>query len=209
MVTVDLRRVAALLPVYNDVHYLDGWFESVGKHVGACIALDDGSTDGSAEKLRSHPGVTKLLRVDPATKNGWDEPKNRERLVRAGQELTVDWFVAFDADERPAERLWKEWPRLLAEADRAGAVGIEQPLREIWGSPDTYRVDGIWGQKRKVAAFRNLGAAHQFDPAQWHGEWFPAQYLGSKALLRTDIELYHLKMLRPKDRYEVESRIVV
>ena len=198
--THPLARVAALLPVFNDARYLPGWFEAVGQHVGACVVLDDGSTDGSVELLESNPLVTRLLRVDPATKTGWDEPANRERLVRAGQELDVDWFVAFDADERPAAELWRAWPELVAAADRAGAVGIDQPLREIWDSADTYRSDGVWGQKRKIAAFRNLGEEHTFDPAQWHGEWFPAQYIGSDAFLRTDIELYHLKMLRAEDR---------
>ena len=196
MVSVDLSRVAALLPVYDDARYLPGWFESVGSRVGACVALDDGSTDGSTEILMAHPCITMMLRVDPAEKDGWDEPWNRERLVRAGQELAVDWFVAFDADERPAKCFWDAWPTLIAEADQAGAVGIDQPLRELWDSPDTYRVDGIWGSKRKTAAFRNLGPAHEFDPAQWHGEWYPAQYLGSDAFVRTDIELYHLKARR-------------
>lgn len=198
--TQPLSRVAALLPVYNDARYLQGWFDAVGRHVAACVVLDDGSTDGSVELLESHPSVTRLMRVDPLQKTGWDEPANRQRLVRAGQDLDVDWFVAFDADERPAVELWRSWSHLVAAADRAGAVGIDQPLREIWGSADTYRSDGVWGRKRKIAVFRNLGAEHVFDPAQWHGEWFPAQYLGTDSFLRTDIELYHLKMLRPEDR---------
>lgn len=195
-----LRGVVALLPVFDDARYLPGWLDAVGSRVGAVVALDDGSRDESAALLEASPLVDVLLRVDPASKRGWDEPANRERLVSAGRELGAEWFVAFDADERPERRLWEEWPSLVAEADRRGDIGIDQPLRELWDSPDQFRSDGVWGRKRKTAVFRNLDDEHVFDPAQWHGEWYPAQYIGTEAFLRTDINLYHLKMIERADR---------
>lgn len=198
--TQRLRGVVALLPVFDDARYLPGWLESVGAHVGAVVALDDGSSDESAVLLEESGLVDVLLRVDATTKQGWDEPGNRHRLVTAGQEVGADWFVAFDADERPERRFWQEWPRLVAEADEVGAIGIDQPLRELWDSPTTYRNDGVWGRKRKTAVFRNLTDEHVFDPAQWHGEWYPAQYIGSDRFLRVDLNLYHLKMIDPTDR---------
>lgn len=192
--------VVALLPVFDDARYLPGWLESVGSRVGAVVALDDGSRDESAALLEASPLVDVLLRVDPALKQGWDEPANRERLVTAGREVGAEWFVAFDADERPERRLWDEWSTLVQEADRLGAVGIDQPLRELWDSPDHYRSDGVWGRKRKTAVFRNLADEHVFDPAQWHGEWYPAQYIGTDAFVRSDVNLYHLKMIERSDR---------
>jgi glycosyltransferase involved in cell wall biosynthesis len=199
---VSRRRngVVALLPVFNDARYLPGWLESVGSRVGAVVALDDGSSDESARLLESSRLVDVVLRVDPAEKQGWNEPENRRRLVTAGQELGADWFVAFDADERPARRLWEEWPSMVADADRRDAVAIDQPLREVWDHPDRYRVDGVWGEKRKTAIFRNLGESHAFDEAQWHGEWYPAQYIGTDAFARVSTNLYHLKMLHAADR---------
>lgn len=195
-----LDGVVALLPVFNDARYLPGWLEAVAARVGAVVALDDGSSDASALLLESSPLVDVLLRVDPSEKQGWDEPKNRQSLVIAGQSLGADWFVAFDADERPARRLWDDWPRMIADADRTGAIGIDQPLREVWDSPTQFRNDGVWGRKRKTAIFRNLGESHAFDPARWHGEWYSAQYIGTDAFTRVDTNLYHLKMLHAADR---------
>jgi hypothetical protein len=195
-----LDGVVALLPVFNDARYLHGWLEAVGARVGAVVALDDGSSDESAQILESSSFVDVVLRVDPDDKQGWDEPENRRRLVAAGQLLGAEWFVAFDADERPARRLWDEWPGIVSEAERNGAVGIDQPLREVWDHPNHYRNDGLWGRKRKTAIFRNLGESHTFDPARWHGEWYSAQYLGTDAFLRISTNLYHLKMLHAGDR---------
>lgn len=194
------EKVVALLPVFNDARYLPGWIDSIGQHVDGVVALDDGSTDESLKILASNTCVTEIIRIDPDKKTEWNEPRNRELLVTAGQALGATWFVAYDADERPDARLWSQWNVLTDEADEAGAIGISQPLREIWNRPDQYRCDGLWGRKRKVSIFRNLGPDHQFDPAQWHGEWYPAQFLGTDRFLLTDLNLYHLKMLHAADR---------
>ncbi|WP_353987351.1 glycosyltransferase family A protein [Ruicaihuangia caeni] len=193
-------RLVALLPVFNDARYLAGWFDRVGSQVDAVVALDDGSTDASRELLRAAPCVTRLLTVGPAEKLGWNEPLNRERLVRAGQELEGEWFIAFDADERPERRLWERMPQLLADADRDGIDVLDFALREVWDEPDHYRSDGLWGLKRKAAVFRNLGDDHEFDPAQWHGEWYPMQCHGTDRIQKVDFDLYHLKMLHADDR---------
>ncbi|MFT4468516.1 glycosyltransferase family A protein [Arthrobacter sulfonylureivorans] len=194
------EKVVALLPVYNDARYLPGWIDAIGRHVDDVIVLDDGSTDESLEILASSDCITEIIRINPEEKTEWNEPRNRELLVSAGQALGATWFVAYDADERPDARLWKEWQRLTEEADVAGAIGISQPLRELWDRPDQYRSDGIWGRKRKISIFQNIGPDHQFDPAQWHGEWYPAQFLGTDSFLMSDLNLYHLKMLRAADR---------
>lgn len=200
------RKVIALLPVFNDSRYLSGWIDSVGQHVDGVVALDDGSTDESLKLLTSAACITEVIRIRPDEKSEWNEPRNRELLVTAGQALGASWFVAYDADERPDARLWRHWNLLTDEADASGAIGISQPLREIWDRPDHYRSDGVWGRKRKVSIFRNLGADHQFDPAQWHGEWYPAQFLGTDRFLLTDLNLYHLKMLHAADREQRMGR---
>ncbi len=204
--TGRLNGVVALLPVFNDARYLPGWLEAVGSHVGSVVALDDGSSDESTTILERSQLVEVLLRVDPSSKQGWDEPANRERLVTAGQSLEAEWFVAFDADERPERRLWDQWLSIIAEADASEAIAIDQPLRELWNSPTTYRTDGVWGLKRKTAIFRNLEKSHVFDPAQWHGEWYPAQYIGSDAFLPINVNLYHLKMIDAAARVDRMKR---
>jgi hypothetical protein len=204
--TEPAHRVVALLPVYNEAKYLAGWLQNVGDHVSATVALDDGSTDASASLLAADGRFTRVITVRPENKVAWDEPRNREVLTRAGQELGADWFVAFDADERVELRFWRDLPRLLAWADVEDVVAFSFHLREVWDQPDTYRSDGVWGRKRKAAFFRNLAAAHQFDPAQWHGEWVPMQAWETPATRVIDYDLYHLKMLHTSDRAARQQR---
>lgn len=197
-----MTRIVALLPVYNDRRYLGGWLTNVADHVHGVVAVDDGSTDGTAEVLRSDRRFSRVITVAPEDKVAWDEPRNRELLVRAGQELGADWFAAFDADERVESRFWLDLPGLLRWADREGIVAFSFRLRELWGMPHTYRSDGVWGRKRKAAFFRNLGEDHVFDPARWHGEWVPMQAWGTPATRDIDYDLYHLKMLYAADRVQ-------
>jgi glycosyltransferase involved in cell wall biosynthesis len=93
--------VVCLIPARNCEDDLLGWFESVSRIADAVVALDDGSTDGTASVLASHPMVKVLLRNEPReTFAGWDDGANRNRLLHAAHELEPDWILSLDADER-------------------------------------------------------------------------------------------------------------
>jgi len=94
-------KVVGLLPARNAAHHLPGYFESVAPVVDAVVALDDGSTDDTAELLASEPLVEVLLRNPRrATYRGWDDSANRNRLLTASEELEPRWLLFLDADER-------------------------------------------------------------------------------------------------------------
>lgn len=193
-------RIIALVACFNDLRYLQGWFENIRGRVDGIVALDDGSTDSSADFIAAQPETTLLLRNPAAMKTEWDETSNRRQLVTAGQALGADWFLTIDCDERVEDHFWNELNTILAWADREAISVCSFRLRELWDSPKHFRVDGIWGRKTKGAFFRNLGTDHQFDLSKWHGEWFPMQYLGSTAHRVIPYDLYHLKMIEPQDR---------
>jgi glycosyltransferase involved in cell wall biosynthesis len=94
-------RLVCLLPARNCETELPGWLESVRAFADGIVALDDGSTDGTRERLAGDPLVKTLLENPPRpTYAGWDDAANRNRLLSAAAELDPDWILSLDADER-------------------------------------------------------------------------------------------------------------
>ena len=96
----DRAKVICMLPARNAAAYIPGWLESVASFADGVVALDDGSTDGTAELLEAHPLVEILLR-NPRRDGfqGWHDSTNRNRLLQAAGLLDPDWVIGIDADE--------------------------------------------------------------------------------------------------------------
>ncbi len=94
-------RLTCLLPVRNGSADLPGWFRSVANFADAVVALDDGSTDDTADILSRHPAVTRVIRRDlrPGYA-GWNDSANRNRLLEAVADLDPQWIFFLDVDER-------------------------------------------------------------------------------------------------------------
>jgi len=101
MTMPDRPLLACLVPVRNAAADLPGFFDSIRHFCDTIIALDDGSTDNSAELLENEPLVSILLR-NPVRPDytGWDDAANRNRLLAAAADLDPEWVISIDADER-------------------------------------------------------------------------------------------------------------
>lgn len=157
-------------------------------------ALDDGSSDGSAELLEGHPQVLEVLRV-ASDRPAWDEVGNYRRLVDAALRHGADWAVSIDADERVERDFRRRAERVIARGGRLGLAAYSVRLRELWDSPYRYRSDGVWGCKRPPRLFR-LEEGAELDTRELHSSKAP---VGAR-LAGADLEVYHLKMIRPEDR---------
>jgi hypothetical protein len=192
------RRILALLPVRDEMRFLPDLFANLEGQVDGVIALDDGSTDGSGEFLAKQPLVVELLTAAPGEQEELEEHKNQMALLGAAWRHEADWLLAIDADER-LERSWRR--RAEAEIDRAEAEGhcaLWMPFRELWGSRDQVRVDGVWGEKRKASLFKADPDA-RFQHRRLHSIWAPWPPPNGE-YPTADLHLYHLRMIGESDR---------
>lgn len=196
-------RLLALLAVKDGMRFLPGFLRNVSPQVDGIIALDDGSSDGSADVLAAHESVIEVLRKPHQTT--WDEVGNHRLLVAAALRHGAEWILCIDADERLEREFRARAERVIRRGQLLGMSAYALWFRELWDDLGQYRADGIWGRKWAARLFR-ARADHEFDPAQLHGAKAPLQGLWRGRFPRTDLTVYHLGMLRPEDRIARRDR---
>lgn len=95
-------RVLGLFRVHNGEDILPRVLDSLSGWCDDIYAIDDRSTDNSAEFLAQHPAVTNLVRARsdlPLTPWLIPEPPGLELLYRMADFCRPDWIVMIDSDQ--------------------------------------------------------------------------------------------------------------
>ena len=123
----------------------------------------------------------------------YHEGNIRQLLIAAARDAGADWVLCVDPDERYEARL-AAVIRELTREKKPVIYGF--PFRELY-RPDSYRVDGIWGDKIRWNLFPLL-SGQEFMNHNVHSGWFPIN--ADYEFIRTDFNLYHLKMIAAANR---------
>ena len=199
-------RLLALLPVRDEMRYLPDYFENAAPHVDGVVVLDDGSSDGSDEYAASRPEVLEVIRLPRRTPHDWDDARNHRLLIEAARRHRPDWLLGLDADERLERDFRARAEAVIERADVSDISAYSLRLREVWGSPTTIRVDGIWGKKRTARLFRSM-EDHVFDDRTLHPHWAPLNARRPNGSFpRANLIIYHLRMLHLEDRIARRDR---
>jgi GT2 family glycosyltransferase len=193
-------RIACLMQVHNEREYLPGCLAHLRGHVDRVIALDDGSTDETHDILRSDPVFVDCLRNEPDPRHVWNERENRIRLMERARDLGFDWVLCCDADERFETAFLAGLRMIACSFPLSDVPRVAVDLRELWNSPDQYRIDGVWGNKQRMRFFR-VPERIRYDLDQdLHGQWYPDHIAKYGRTVAVAANLYHLKMIRHEDR---------
>lgn len=111
--------LALCMVVKDEVNTISACLEPIIDQVDQIVIIDNGSTDGTVELLQKQYGITPL--------NGILEEERclckADLRNRAFEEVTTDWILSLDADERLDPKSLKHFYSLSHEADTKGYFG--------------------------------------------------------------------------------------
>lgn len=125
--------------VRNESLVLGDTLDYVGAHVDAIIAYDDASTDDTLDILCSHPKVALVIKntlweSDVAARL-FAETRHRGLLLQvARSQLSFEWALCFDADERVIGNLRD----FIGDASATNCNGVRIQLFDAYMTPDDH-----------------------------------------------------------------------
>ncbi len=88
-------RLLIVIPVHNEIRYVDGVLDKVKQFNDDILVVDDGSTDGTADRLRARPDIQVLSHP---TNLGYGQS-----LIdgfKYADRKRFDWVITMDCDEQ-------------------------------------------------------------------------------------------------------------
>jgi len=156
-------KIIALLPVRNESWILPTFISSVKNIVDEIIAIDDFSTDNSAEILKT-AGATVIQNPYPS-KKGWAEYKIRQKLLDLGREHGGTHFICIDADEALTGNFVETGLPYIKNMKRGERISLR--WLALWKSPLVYRDDdSAWSNLYKTVIFCDDGISNFIEPQE-------------------------------------------
>ncbi len=189
-----LMRITCLLPIRNGSGTLARYFASVVSFCDGVIALDDGSTDDTFNRLAEESLVLRIL-SNPRreTYAGWDDRTNRSRLLEACEAFAPDWILWLDADEEiPPFDAALIRPFLETYASKDAAYGLE--VLRLINDYHHYDLGKLWAFR--LMPFR---PGYELQSRRLHFEPVPLQ-IPRGAWRRTRLRIAHAAGMTPSLR---------
>lgn len=87
-------KFIAMLRVKDGILFVEEWLQCFEKLVDEIVVLDNGSSDGTYEKLTMHPKVVDVIRTE-----GYNEGRDKNMLYERLRLRNPDWCIWVDVDE--------------------------------------------------------------------------------------------------------------
>lgn len=147
-----MNRISVVVPVFNQVQYLEDCLESVyAQNVHEIIVVNDGSTDNSGEiaeryKFKEFPGIESPVRVIHQVNKGLASARNTGIMNATG-----DWILFLDSDDMLKENAISKFHEIIYQSQQQNP-DIIAPSFEEFGLRDRKVILGGFGiEELKVA----------------------------------------------------------
>ncbi len=174
--------------IYNEAPRLQRWLDNVTSWADDFMILDDGSTDGSYDILRTKIPENRIIR--DATNDWAKEAEKHARSYEKIREIKPTFIVPSAADELippSAVPLLKEDLKNLKPE-----LTLRVRHAEPWNSQDFYRIDRWWSKTHHPRAWRFQESDKFATPADGvHRPSFPDRVLGKKYQLVNNWRVLH------------------
>lgn len=125
------------IPVYNEAGYIDGVLGEVRKYASDIFVVNDGSTDGTGERLAAHGDI-----VVHTHEQNQGYGASTIDIFNHAIEQRYDWLITLDADEQHEPAAIADFRR-LAEGGAADIISgsryTQQSLRTPGSAPNDRR----------------------------------------------------------------------
>lgn len=147
------KKLFCVLSVRNEQKFLPGFFAHLREFVSGFVILDDGSWDETPRIINEEEKFISVIRNPVRDKNQiYDEKNVKIKLLFEAYRLGANAVFCCDADERYESNFLKSINELAKKSINYNlCFGLK--FRELWDRPDTFRYDGIWGNKKKFILF--------------------------------------------------------
>jgi glycosyltransferase involved in cell wall biosynthesis len=89
-----MPKLVMMLRVKDGIFFVHEWLACFEKLVDEIVVLDNGSTDGTYEVLKSHPKVVEIISTQ-----GYNEGRDKNMLYAVLRNRNPDWCLWLDIDE--------------------------------------------------------------------------------------------------------------
>jgi glycosyltransferase involved in cell wall biosynthesis len=159
-------KIVGLVPVRNEAIFVGNCLRALAAHTDAIIVLDDVSTDGTLDIVKSLVKECRIERI--IEKKEWvrNERADKQALLEAGRQIGGTHFIVIDADEIfSAECARDQWLRKTISAMRPGENLIFSQVHS-WGDCHWYRNDSLCNHRAPFLidlVFADDGRCNYFD----------------------------------------------
>ncbi len=89
-----MSKLIVMLRVKDGRMFLNEWLSCYEKIADGIVVVDNGSTDGTFELLKSHPKVIEIERTE-----GFNEGRDKNLMYKLARKHNPDWCLWVDVDE--------------------------------------------------------------------------------------------------------------